>query len=279
MTLVLTGATSGIGEAVARLLTSRATRLIVHGPQHPANVDRFLGQLRDLGQSEVHYVLADFGDLTAVGALADRIAALTDRVDVLINNAGRPGPPTRQLSTDGNELTLQTNYLAPVLLTDRLAALLRAAHGRVVHVSSATHLSASLDPDDLNMEHTAYTPTVAYSRSKLGLVAHARWLADQAPSPRFDAVSVHPGVIHTALLHAMYDIGGAPVEQGARNVVQAALSAEAWGGRYLAEDRPAKPNPSALDPDFRSRLMMQTFRLTRHVSADGRSSSAGLDGA
>ncbi|TWD17648.1 NAD(P)-dependent dehydrogenase (short-subunit alcohol dehydrogenase family) [Streptomyces sp. T12] len=278
-TLVLTGATSGIGEAVARLLVPRAARLIVHGPRHPTEVDRFLGRLRDLGRSEVHYVQADFDDLTAVVALAGRIAALTDRVDVLINNAGRPGPPTRQLSDDSNELTLQTNYLAPVLLTDRLAVLLRAAHGRVVHVASATHLSASLDPDDLNMEHTAYSPTVAYARSKLGLVAHAQWLVDQAPSPRVDAVSVHPGVIRTALLHAMFDIGGAPVAQGARNVVQAALSANAWDGRYLAEDRPAQPNPAALDPEFRSRLMTQTSRLTSHLSANDRSSSAGWDGS
>lgn len=278
-TLVLTGATSGIGEAVARLLIPRVTRLIVHGPQHPGEMDRFLGRLRDLGHSEVHYVPANFDDLTAVGALADRIAALTDRVDVLINNAGRPGPPTRQLSIDGNELTLQTNYLAPVLLTERLTVLLRAAHGRVVHVSSATHLSASLEPDDLNMEHTAYSSTVAYARSKLGLVAHARWLVDQAPSPRFDAVSVHPGVIRTALLHAMFDIGGAPAAQGARNVMQAALSADAWDGQYLAEDRSTPPNPAALDPDFRSRLMMQTFRLTRHLSANDRPSSAGWDGS
>lgn len=261
-TLVLTGATSGIGEGVAHRLATRVPRLIVHGPQQPERADRFLGHLKELGAGEVHYVPADFDELAAVEGLADRIADLTDRVDVLINNAGRPGPPTRQLSRDGNELTLQTNYLAPALLTARLSPLLRTGRGRVVHVSSATHLSASLDPDDLNMEHAAYSSTAAYSRSKLALVAHARWLVDQAPAPRFDAVSVHPGVIRTTLLHAMFDIEGDPVGDGARNVVRAAFAPDAWDGRYLDEDRPARPNPATLEAQFRKHLMKQTLRLT-----------------
>ncbi|MFD0056920.1 SDR family NAD(P)-dependent oxidoreductase [Streptomyces sp. NPDC127168] len=262
-TLVLTGATSGIGEAVAHRLAAQVPRLIVHGPQRPGNVSRFLAHLKELGPGEVHYIQADFDELADVEVLAERITGLTDRVDVLINNAGRPGPTARRLSSDGNELTLQTNYLAPVLLTARLAPLLRAARGRVVNVSSATHLSATVELDDLNMEHTAYSSTNAYSRSKLALVAHARWLVDQAPEPRYDAVSLHPGVIRTALLHAMFDIGGDPVIDGARNVVRAANAPAPWKGEYLDEDRPSRPNPVVLEAEFRRLLMEQTFRLTR----------------
>ncbi|MFG3323603.1 SDR family NAD(P)-dependent oxidoreductase [Streptomyces sp. NPDC048171] len=267
-TLVLTGATSGIGEAVAHRLAAHAPRLIVHGPQRSEDVSRFLAHLKELGPGDVHYIQADFDELAAVETLAERITGLTDRVDVLINNAGRPGPTARQLSSDGNERTLQTNYLAPVLLTARLAPLLRAARGRVVNVSSATHLSASLNIDDLNMEHAAYSSTNAYSRSKLALVAHARWLVDQAPEPRYDAVSLHPGVIRTTLLHAMFDIDGDPVIDGARNVVRAANAAAPWKGKYLDEDRPSRPNLVVLKTEFRRLLMEQTFRLTR-TGADG----------
>jgi NAD(P)-dependent dehydrogenase (short-subunit alcohol dehydrogenase family) len=175
------------------------------------------------------------------------------------------GPPRRSVTRDGNEATLQTNYLAAVLLTERLTPLplVLAADGRVVHVASATHLSASLDPEDLNLERSRYSPIVAYARSKLALVAHARWLAEQAPRPQPDIVSIHPGVISTSLLHAMFDIGGASVQQGARNVVHAALSGSRWQGEYLDERRLAQPNPAALDYDFRRRLAERTFALLR----------------
>ncbi|WP_107122387.1 SDR family NAD(P)-dependent oxidoreductase [Streptomyces dysideae] len=72
-----------------------------------------LEELRAAGPGEVHYVHADFDSLAIVCTLASEISKITDRVDVLINNTGRPGAPRRRLSHDGNEATLQTNYLAP----------------------------------------------------------------------------------------------------------------------------------------------------------------------
>jgi NAD(P)-dependent dehydrogenase (short-subunit alcohol dehydrogenase family) len=260
-TVVLTGATSGIGQAAARLLAPRATRLILHGPQGLREVAGELEELRAVCPGEVHYVHADFDSLAMVRSLASYIGKITYRVVVLINNAGRPGAPRRRHSHDGNEATLQTNYLAAVLLTERLTPLLLTSGGRVVHVASATHLSASLDPDDLNLGRSHYSATIAYARSKLALVAHARWLVEQAPQPQPDTVSVHPGVISTALLHAMFDIGGDPVTHGAHNVVNAALSASRWAGQYLDERRPVQPNPMSLDAGFRHRLAQRTFDL------------------
>ncbi|MBQ1093587.1 SDR family NAD(P)-dependent oxidoreductase [Streptomyces sp. B93] len=275
ITVVLTGATSGIGEATARSLAPRLTRLIVHGPERPQDVTGQLAELRAASPGEVHYVQADYDRLTAVHRLADAVADLTDRVDVLINNAGRPGAPRRRLSEDGNEATLQTNYLAAVLLTERLTPLVPAATGRVVHVASATHLSVSLDPDDLNYERSAYSATTAYARSKLALVAHARWLAEQAPVPPPDTVSLHPGVIRTTLLHAMFDIGGDSVTHGAQNVMNAALADGRWDGRYLDELTPARPNPAALDPGFRDRLIHRTAELLRGSAPVQEESHAG----
>ncbi|MGN9842934.1 SDR family NAD(P)-dependent oxidoreductase [Nonomuraea sp. H19] len=258
---MLTGATSGIGHATARLLAPRTSRLFVHGPQRLSQIAGLLADLRAASRGEVHYVQADFDHLAAVEKLAAEITNRTDRVDVLVNNAGRPGPPRRTVSRDGNEATLQANYLAAVLLTERLTPLVLAADGRVVHVASATHLSASLDPEDLNLERSAYSPVVAYARSKLALVAHARWLAEQAPRPQPDIVSLHPGIISTSLLHAMFNIGGASVQQGARNVIHAALCANCWQGQYLDETQPTPPNPAALDGDFRRRLAERTRHL------------------
>ncbi|MEU0470298.1 SDR family NAD(P)-dependent oxidoreductase [Amycolatopsis sp. NPDC006131] len=255
-TIVLTGATSGIGRAAAHLLAPAARRLIVHGHEPAGEVQSLLDGLRAAGAAEVHYLSADFDELAAVERLA---AGITGRVDVLINNAGRPGPARRRLSADGIEATLQTNYLAAALLTERLTPALTAAGGRVVHVASATHLSAGFDLDDVNLDRHPYSPTTAYARSKLAMVAHALWLAGRPGSP--EIVSISPGVISTDLLHAMYGIGGAPVGHGARNVVHAALSPDVHTGQYLDDGAVAQPSAVARDPEFQAGLAALTRDL------------------
>ncbi|NJP97703.1 SDR family NAD(P)-dependent oxidoreductase [Nonomuraea sp. FMUSA5-5] len=255
-TIVLTGATSGIGLATARLLARSGHRLILHGPEPRPAVEPLLAELP--APAPIDYVPGDFGDLGQAAALADRVGELTGHVDVLINNAGRPGPPARSLSRDGHEITFQVNYLAAVLLTERLAPLLRG--GRVVHVASATHLSASLDADDLGLERHPYSPTIAYARSKLAMVMHALWQA-RHPGPAIVAIS--PGVISTGLLHAMYGAGGAPTGHGARNVVQAATAPSLPAGTYLDDGEPARPGRQARDHTAQDALRQATTRLLR----------------
>lgn len=262
-TIVLTGATSGIGRAGALALADHADTLVVHGPQPAAEVRPLIERLRAAGRAEVHYLEADFDDLAAVRGLADGITDLTDRVDVLINNAGRPGPVRRQLSRDGIEATLQTNHLAAALLTERLTPALLAAGGRVVQVASATHLSADFALDDVNFDRHPYSPTAAYARSKLAMIAHALWLAAGDPTGTPLVVSISPGVISTDLLHAMYGVGGAPVERGARNVVQAALSPDITTGQYLDDGVVARPSALARDRGFQRDLARLTRDLLR----------------
>ncbi|MFI7520422.1 SDR family NAD(P)-dependent oxidoreductase [Micromonospora globbae] len=255
-TVVLTGATSGIGAAAARRLAGSAGRLLVHGREDEPEIRPLLDQLRAAGPAEIVYARADFDRLDDVVDLADRVADVTDRVDILVNNAGRPGAPRRRTSEDGYEATLQTNYLAAVLLTERLLPLLPPS-GRVVHVSSATHLSATFDLDDPQLRR-GYAPTTAYARSKLALVAHA---VRQAAHYRPAIVAVHPGVISTPLLHAMFAIGGDSPSHGGANVVEAALRADVPSGAYLDERRIADPAPQVRDATFRDGLHRLTMSL------------------
>jgi len=115
------------------------------------------------GGSTLTYLRADYDELAQVRTLAIRVANTVERLDTLINNAGRAGPPRRTLSIDGNETTLQTNYLATFLLTTMLRPLLEGGHrSRIVNVASATHLSATLQLDDLGLARHEYTPVRAY---------------------------------------------------------------------------------------------------------------------
>jgi NAD(P)-dependent dehydrogenase (short-subunit alcohol dehydrogenase family) len=259
-TILITGATSGIGQAVAGALAPRAGRLVVHGPEPLDDVAAVIADVRSrLAEgASLDYVQADYGRLTEVARLAEQVTATVDRLDVVINNAARPGAPTRTVTADGNEQTLQVDYLAPVALTslllDRLAGQDRF---RIVNVASATHLSATLDPDDIDLRR-GYSPVTAYAQAKLALVTYTCWLAERVPHPGVEVVAVHPGVIATDLLHAMFSIGGGSPEGAGRTLV-AIAGRSGDNGTYYDETRPADPNPLARDPGVQQRLLDVTM--------------------
>ena len=259
MRVLLTGATQGIGRATARLLGPLADVLLLHGLESEAEAEPLLSELRrDNPATEVAYLSADYGRLADVGALAAAVAERVDALELLVNNAGRPGSPSRMVSADGHELTFQANYLAPVALTSGLLPTLgRAGQARVVNVASATHYSARLQLDDLELEGD-YSAVAAYAHSKLAVVTYTCWLARQLDGERLDAVSLHPGVISTGLLHAMFGGGGAPPEHAARNVVDAARQPRGVNGAYFDEDRRAEPNREALEPAAQERMIAAT---------------------
>jgi NAD(P)-dependent dehydrogenase (short-subunit alcohol dehydrogenase family) len=271
-TVLLTGATHGIGRASAIRLAPRVQALVVHGPQDRAVVEPLISELRELAGDggRVEYLQADYGELRAVREMAAGVESASGRLDVLINNAGRPGPPRREVTADGNEVTLQTNFLAATVLTDSLLGLLQAgAGGRIVNVASLTHYSAGLELGDLNLEFHDYSGVRAYAQSKLAIVAWTAWLADRLASTRVDAVSLHPGVISTGLLHAMFGAGGDSPKRAAANIVHAAEAPGDVNGTYFDESRTASPNPEALVPEVQSRLMAEVARLTSSPTRRG----------
>lgn len=262
-TVVLTGATSGIGLETARRLAARTDLLVIQGPEPFDAVARQRREIAHAGPAEVVYVQVDFSRLADVARAAETIRAATPHgIDALINDAGIPGAPSRLLTEDGHERTLQVNYLALVLLTELLAPSIDR-RGRVVNLASATHESATLDLDDIELEH-AYSPVRAYARSKLAIVMYTLWRARSAPDGPV-SVSLQPGVINTGLLNAMFGRIGSGVDLGARSVL-AALDAPAHGGEYFDEGELTQPSSEARDADLADRLMAWTWdALSPHL--------------
>jgi NAD(P)-dependent dehydrogenase (short-subunit alcohol dehydrogenase family) len=264
-TIVLTGATTGIGRATALAIADRPGKLILHGLEPEHDVADLLAMVRAAmhPEAQLRYFAADYGELANVTRLARDIRAATDRVDILINNAARPGPPTHSVSGAGHEVTLQTNYLAPVVLTTALIDLIgKRPPGRIVNVASATHHSATLRLDDLNLAHQRYSPSTAYAHSKLALVTYSCWLAAHRPRSSVEVVSMHPGIISTRLLHAMFSIAGDRPEDAAANI-RSVASRRGDNGTYYDQRTPEPPNPQASDPAIQNRLHELTSRILR----------------
>lgn len=252
--ILLTGSTSGIGLAAATRLAEQPHELILHGPEPEYAAAAAAAVARGAHpEAQISYVSADFTEPDAVRALAERLRSDPGRLDVLVNNAAVPGPPSLTLGPAGIDLTYQVNYLAGALLTHLLLPNLDP-HGRIVNVASATHFSATLDVDDLDFRRRPYSPSTAYAQSKLAIVTYTNWLA---PRVSQSVLSIHPGIVATGLLHAMFAIGGVPPSVGGDNLA-AATTAHVASGAYLDETRPSEPSAESLDTDRQRELVDDT---------------------
>ncbi len=267
-TVVLTGATSGIGEATARLLASRCERLVVLGPQPASDVREALDGIRRSGEAALHYVSADFTRLDAVRDAADAVRAATDGIDLLINDAGVPGAPRRILTEDGFERTLQVNALAPALFTRLLVPELTSG-ARVVNVGSSAHRVDRFDFEDIDLDNN-YTPVVAYARAKLAMVTWSLLLSYEQAGTPMDVVALCPGLNNTPLSAAMMGQIGGPPSQGAQRVLVAA-TANVPSGSYLEGDRVVAPSAEVTNRANQERLTQLFWERLAPFAAGARS--------
>ncbi|WP_316784418.1 SDR family NAD(P)-dependent oxidoreductase [Streptomyces sasae] len=241
-TVLVTGATSGIGYETARQLAERGATVLVHGrtaEEAQAATDRLVATA-GIRTAQLNPYGADFSHLDEVEALARAVVSARPHLDVLVNNAGMAAPERHTVTADGNEIAFQVNFLAHYLLTCLLEpALTSDPGGRVVNVSSALHRTASIQWSDPNRARS-YSRLAAYAQSQLALTVFA---AD----PRVTAVSVHPGVCDTALLPLYAHKGISPAE-GATHVVRLCDPAvEIVNGAYYDRDVRIAPAPAATE--------------------------------
>jgi NAD(P)-dependent dehydrogenase (short-subunit alcohol dehydrogenase family) len=270
-TILVTGATDGLGRALAGELAARGATVLVHGRDEAKGRDA-IGEIRDrTGSDRLHWIRADLASLDEAYELAEEVARGSDRLDVLVNNAGigtSEGGGRRMESRDGHELRFAVNYLAGFLLTRLLVPLLeRSAPARIVNVSSAGQ--APIDFDDVMLER-GYDGVQAYCQSKLAQVMLTFDLADELTASGVTATCLHPATYMPTKM--VRESGVTPVsslEQGLHATLRLVADPELDGvtGKYFNGTRESSPHPQANDPDARRRLRELSERLlARHLS-------------
>ena len=260
-TIVITGATDGLGKGLAAELAPSGARLILHG-RNEEKGNALLEELEPDTTGELVWRRADFGSLEEVRALADALED-EDRIDVLVNNAGIGTAGPREESAEGYELTFQIDYLAPFLLTRRLLPLMgRSAPSRIVNVSSAGQ--APIDFDDVMLERS-YSGVQAYCQAKLALVMLTFDLAEELEGSGVTANCLHPGTYMPT--NMVRRAGVEPVtrlEDGIAATMRLISSPEVddINGHYFDGIRESAPHPQAEDPEARRRLREVSAELT-----------------
>ena len=233
-TILITGATDGIGKQSAIKLARMGARILIHGrnPEKAENVR--LEIIQASNNPLVETVIADLQSLKQVRNLASEVKKRTDHLDVLINNAG-VYMNKRRLSEDGYEMTFAVNHLAPFLLTNLLLDLLKkSSPSRVVTVSSVGHKMVYLNLADLQGKFF-FWDWVAYCRSKLLNILFTFELSERLKGSGVIANAVHPGVISSNLLKSARLGSSMTVEDGADPIVYLASSPDlvTVSGKYF----------------------------------------------
>ncbi|MDT0388143.1 SDR family NAD(P)-dependent oxidoreductase [Streptomyces dubilierae] len=260
-TLLITGATSGLGRYAAAELVRAGHVVLVHG-RDAERTERLAAELRAEGDAEAF--VADLASLAQVRELAAHVADARPELDVLVNNAGVgfgvPGAG-RELSADGHELRLAVNYLAPVVLTRALLPVLRAnAPARIVNVGSAGQEPLVFEDPEFGR---GYDGTAAYRRSKFALAAHTFALAEELAGIGVTVNVLHPATfMDTAMVREADVTPWNTVADGAAALL-ALATRDAGTGRYFDGTRPARAHEAAYDPRVRARLAAVTDQLVR----------------
>jgi NAD(P)-dependent dehydrogenase (short-subunit alcohol dehydrogenase family) len=260
-TALVTGATDGMGKALARELAARGATVLLHGRSEARLQAAVREIVQGTGNERVQPYRADFSAMDDVRKLAEEVERNTEHLDVLINNAGVGiGRPRgrREESRDGYELRFAVNYLAPFLLTNLLLAFLRrCAPARIVNVASAGQ--TPIDFDDVMLEF-GYDGMRAYAQSKLALIMFTFELAERldAAGERLLTVNaLHPATfMNTKMVHEAGFRPASSITEGVDATMRLAVSTELDGvtGRYFEGMTESRALEQSYDPDARRRL-------------------------
>jgi NAD(P)-dependent dehydrogenase (short-subunit alcohol dehydrogenase family) len=270
--VLVTGATSGIGEVAAMQLGLKGARMLVVG-RNSSKVDAVVSRLKaDGGQADGF--TADLSSKAEICRLSDEIHRAVDHVDVLLNNAGAY-ITDRRVSVDGYEMTFALNHLNYFMLTGLLLDLLKTGRpARVVNVSSAAHVGGHVNFDDLQSEK-GYSSWKVYSNTKLMNVLFTYELARRLEGTLVTANALHPGFVATNFgrsnggffkpFFGLAQLAAIPPEEGAKTSIHLASSPDVEGvsGKYFSECKPVSSSRESYDRQVADRLWRVSEELTQ----------------
>lgn len=266
-TCVITGASSGIGREAARGLLALGAEVVMLCRDAKKAGDARADIVKTAGgdaDARAHVVLCELASLADIHRAADELLGRFHQIHVLVHNAGAINTERRE-SSDGHELTLAVNHLAPMLLTHLLRdRLVTSSPSRVITVASGAHWRGSVDFDDLQSQRN-YSQYRVYADSKLMNILFARELAHRLTGTGVVSNAMHPGLVSSSfgpqqgLMRTAWKLMRPLMissQEGADTIVWLASAPEAASvtGEYFVKRKVALSSPRSKDMDLARRL-------------------------
>lgn len=289
---IVTGSNSGTGFETALILAQKGAEVVIAARNAQKAEDAIARIRAAVPSAKVRFEALDLSRQASVAEFAQRFLDDGRPIDILVNNAGVMMLPTREVTEDGFEMQLATNYLGHFALTARLLPLLRAGKARVVQLSSIAHRRGEIRLDDLNWTH-GYKPWPVYGQSKLAMLMFGLELDRRSAANDWGLTSVvaHPGYARTGLIESgplvrspiaraglryifrplIEPLISHSAADGALPILMAATDPTVRGGAYVGATQlnelkgppgPAKAEPQALDTDVAARLWAASEQMT-----------------
>lgn len=265
-TVLITGATDGLGKMTAERFARQGARILLHG-RNEEKGEKVLEEIKQTtGNQSLEYFNADFSSLSSVAQLSEKVISNGEQLDILVNNVGIGGGPKskseREISQDGFELRWAINYLAQVLLTKKLLPVINDG-ARIINIASVSQ--SPLDFDDLNMKKT-YDGYLAYARSKLALIMFTFDLSAELKERKINVNALHPATLmSTSMVSDHFGQAQNSVEKGVSAVEFLATSKELYDttGEYFENKSQTQADAQAYDEKAREKLQQITMDSIR----------------
>ncbi len=274
MILAITGPTSGIGAITFKELVPISEKvyfLARNAAKAKAEIEKLPAKL----QKKVTFIPMDLADLNTVKEAVKNIQATTDKIDVLINNAGGIFPKHEE-TKDGFELSFSANHLGHFLLTNQLMPqLLKSDNPKVINVSSEAHKAAKANFDDLQFKKQRYSSFNAYANVKLFNILFTKSLKDHFGGSGLKSYALHPGVVKTNFgkesngIFKLFWKLATPfmidANQGAKTSIFLAKTQmpESRNGYYFKKSKPAVPSKEARSKNYREKLWEISMEMVK----------------
>ncbi len=288
-TIVVTGASDGIGRAAVRAFAAAGAFVVMVGRNEAKTAAAARAIMGEIGLHRISWEIADLSRQEAVHDVANRLRQRVPSIDILVNNAGAVFLQ-RKVTAEGIERTFALNHLAYFTLTLRLLDLLVAAAApgqpaRVLCVASRAHARARLVLDDLQVAQS-YTGWRAYANSKLANVLFTRALAARIDSAKVVVHAIHPGVVSTRfglnngrrgrLMRRVMDVVAITPEAGVDTLVWLCsnIAAGRTSGDYWVARTRVQPSDDARNEALANALWTRSAALA-HLDADALIAASG----
>lgn len=272
--VIFTGGTDGMGRIAVERLAEMGADICLLG-RSKARAEEIANQLKASGhKGEFTAIECDLSQISQVHSVAQQLLDRFQQIDYLINCAGI-NFAERKLTSEGNEMNLAVNYIAPYLLTELLLERIKETpNARILQLASATQSVAKLYLDDLHHEHHQWSLLNSYAQAKLCLIMHSRDLARRLQDSTASISILNPGYIRSNLgrhiksgpermFNKLFGNLAAPTWVGGERIIYAALAPEykEKSGQFIYEDIIIEPNPLALDENNVKSLIKISHKL------------------